>query len=70
MADTNFSKSDFQFAQLDKEFEPRIAIIFNQTSGCNVGIQTKIDSMEVILLDNQSEMDFFWNQALVEKKAR
>ena len=50
MADINFGKSYFQFAQLDEEFEPRIAIIFNHTSGRNVGIKTKLDLRDVILL--------------------
>ena len=30
MADINFGKSDFQFAQLDEEFKPCIASILNQ----------------------------------------
>ena len=33
--DINWGKSDFKFAQLDKEFEPRIASIFNQTASSN-----------------------------------
>ena len=38
MAKINFGKSDFQFAQLNKEFEPHIASIFNKTYGRNVSI--------------------------------
>ena len=43
MADTNFGKSEFQFAQLNNEFKPRITSIFNQNAGNKVGIQTKLD---------------------------
>ena len=39
MDEINFGKSDFQFAQLDEELKPRIASIFNQTAGHNVGIK-------------------------------
>ena len=51
MAKIGFGENDFQFAQLDEEFEPRIVIIFNQTSGRNVNIKTNIDLREVILMD-------------------
>ena len=46
MAKINFGKSDFQFSQLDEEFEPRIAIIFSQTDSRNFGIKTKLDLRE------------------------
>ena len=59
MANIIFCKSDFQFAQLDKEFKPRIANIFNQTDGRNVGININLGLREVILLDSQLTMDFF-----------
>ena len=68
MADINFGKSDFQFAQLVNKFDPHIAITFNYTSGCNVGYKTKINVREVILINIQSTMDIFCNRALVEKK--
>jgi hypothetical protein len=51
-----------QFAQVDKEFEPTIANLFNQS-----GSSVKIDLREVILLDSQSTMDIFCNSALVRK---
>ena len=47
----NFGKNESQFAQLDKEFEPHIASIFNQTSGCNISIKTRIDLRGDILLE-------------------
>ena len=40
-------------------FEPCIANLFNQSSGRNVVIKTKVDLREVILLDSQSKIDFF-----------
>ena len=67
MAGIDFGKSDFQFAQLVKKFDPHIAIPFNYTAGCNVGYKTKINLREVILIDIQSTMDIFCNRALVEK---
>jgi hypothetical protein len=51
-----------QFAQVEKEFEPRIAKLFKQA-----GSLVKIDLREVILLDSQSTMDLFYNAALVRK---
>jgi hypothetical protein len=51
-----------QFAQVDKEFEPRIANIFNQADST-----IKLDLGEVILLDSQSSMDILCNTALVSK---
>jgi hypothetical protein len=51
-----------QFAQVEKEFEPKIAKFFKQA-----GLSVKIDLREVILLDSQSTMDIFCNAALVIK---
>ena len=59
MADINFSKSDFQFEQLDEKFEPRIAIISTQTYGRNIGVKTKPNLREVILMDIQPMMHIF-----------
>jgi hypothetical protein len=53
----------FQFAQVNEEFEPRIANLFKQNHGSTI----KFDLREVILLDSQSTMDLFCNQSLVEK---
>ena len=66
MADIDFGKSYFQFTQLDEEFEPRIASVFNQTVGLNISIKPKLNLREVILLDIQLAIDIFRNQALVE----
>jgi hypothetical protein len=49
-----------QLAQVEKEFEPRIAKLFKQA-----GLSVKIDLREIILLDSQSTMDLFFNAALV-----
>jgi hypothetical protein len=54
-----------QFAQVEKEFEPRIAKLFKKA-----GLLVKIDLREVILLDSQSTMDLFCNEALVSKTCR
>jgi hypothetical protein len=54
-----------QFAQVEKEFEPRIANLFKQA-----GSSVKIDLREVILLDSQSTMDLFCNAALVSKTCK
>jgi hypothetical protein len=51
-----------QFAQVEKEFEPRIAKLFKQAE-----LSVKIDLREIILLDSQSTMDLFCNAALVSK---
>jgi hypothetical protein len=51
-----------QFAQVDKEFEPRTAKLLKQT-GCTI----RLDLREIILLDSQSTMDIFCNAALVSK---
>ena len=70
MAKINFGKGDFQFTQLDEEFETCISSIFNQTDGRNLGIKTNLDLREVILLYSQSTIDLFCNQALVEKTTK
>jgi hypothetical protein len=54
-----------QFAQVEKEFEPRIAKLFKQA-----GLSVKINLREVILLDSQSTMDLFCNVALVSKTCK
>ena len=51
----------FQFTQLKREFEPHIAKLFNQAPDFN----NKLDLREIILLDIQSTMDLFCDQALV-----
>jgi hypothetical protein len=51
-----------QFAQVNKEFEPRIAKLFKQT-----GSTIKRGLREFMLLDSQSTMDLFCNAALVSK---
>ena len=70
MEGINFGKSEFQFAELDEEFEPCIASIFNLTASRNVGTKTKLNLREVIFLDIQSTMNIFCNQALVEKNTK
>jgi hypothetical protein len=55
----------FQFAQVDKEFELRIAKLFKQA-----GSTIKLDLREVILLDSQSTMDLFCNAALLSKTSK
>ena len=42
-AEINFDKSDFQFSQLDKEFETCVASLFGQTAIHKVGIKIKLD---------------------------
>jgi hypothetical protein len=57
------SEADFfqcQFAQV--KFEPTIVKLFKQAQST-----VKIDLREVILLDSQSTMDLFCNEALVTK---
>jgi hypothetical protein len=51
-----------QFAQVEKDFEPRIEKLFKQA-----GSSVDIDLREVILLDSQSTMDLFCNADLVIK---
>ena len=58
-----FVDNAFQFAQLDQEFEPRIAKLFKQAHGTKVNL----DLREIILLDSQSTMDLMCNEALVER---
>jgi hypothetical protein len=49
-----------QFAQVDKEFDPKIAKLFKKS-----GSKIKLDFREIILLDSQSTMDLNCNAALV-----
>jgi hypothetical protein len=53
------------FAQLDKEFKPIIANLFNQA-----GSSVRINLREVILLDSQSTMNIFCNAALVSNNSK
>jgi hypothetical protein len=54
-----------QFAQVEKEFEPRIAKLFKQA-----GSKIKLDLQKIILLESQSTMDLFCNAALVSKTSK
>jgi hypothetical protein len=54
-----------QFAQVEKEFEPRIAKLFKQA-----GLSVKINLRGVILLDSQSTMDLLCNAALVSNTCK
>jgi hypothetical protein len=59
--------NEFQFAQVESNFEPQIAKLFKQShGGQKFGTKVKLDLREVMLLDSQSTMDLFCNQALVE----
>jgi hypothetical protein len=59
--------NQFQFAQVESNFEPQIAKLFKQShGGQKLGTKVKLDLKEVILLDSQSTMDLFCNRALVE----
>ena len=53
--------SDFQFAQLESKFKPRISKLFKQAHSTKITLDLK----EVILLDSQSTMDLFCNSTLV-----
>jgi hypothetical protein len=57
------SHFQFQFTQMNSEFEPRISNLFKQTHGTKINLDLK----EIILLDSQSTMDLFCNPTLVEK---
>ena len=46
---------------MNREYDPHIANLFNQAPE----FDNKLDLREIILLDSQSTMDFFCNQALV-----
>jgi hypothetical protein len=54
-----------QFAQVEKEFEPRIAKLFKQA-----GSKIKLEFREIIILDSQSTMDLFFIAALVSKTSK
>ena len=56
--------SRFQVTQLNQEFKPRIAKLFNQAQEVNI----KLNLKEIILLDSQSTIIFFCNTALVANK--
>ena len=61
------SKNQFQFTQIESNFEPQIAKLFKQShGGQKFGTKVKLDLKEVLLLDSQSTMDLFCNRALVE----
>jgi Skp family chaperone for outer membrane proteins len=75
-----FEAGNFQFAQVEHEFEPSIAKLFQQayentkTVRNDVKIAqalgTQLDLRKVILLDSQSTMDLFCNRALVQRTFR
>ena len=52
----------FQFTQLEKVLEPHITKLFKQFHGVK---SMDLDLREIILLDSQSMMDLFCNQALI-----
>ena len=62
--DEEASHFQYQSAQIEPGFEPRIAKLFKQA--CD-DTKLKIDLRQVILLDSQSTMDLFCNHAFVEK---
>ena len=47
--------------QLNQEFDPHIAKLFNQAPD----FSNKLDLRKIVLLDSQSTMDLFYNQALI-----
>ena len=51
----------FQFTQLNQEFEPHIAKVFNPAPD----FSNKLDLREITPLESQYKMDLFCNQALV-----
>ena len=53
--------SRFQFTHLNQEFKPHISKLFNQAPYFN----KNLDLREIILLNSQSTMDLFCNQAMV-----
>ena len=57
---------EFQFTQVENEFEPPIAKLFKQRHEASI----KLDLRQVILLDSQSTMDLICNPALVSKTFR
>jgi hypothetical protein len=62
-AEEEDSHFQFQFAQLEPEFEPRIMNWFKQAHGDKIALDLKRD----ILLDSQSTMDLFCSNSLVDK---
>jgi hypothetical protein len=77
-----FESGNFQFAQVENEFEPQIVKLFehawrntkNVRNDVNLaqalGTTTQIDLRKVILLDSQSTIDLFCNRALVKRTFR
>jgi uncharacterized protein YodC (DUF2158 family) len=77
-----FEVGGFHFAQVEKEFEPQIAKLFEQAwrntknvrNDVNLtqalGTKTQLNLREVILLDSHSMMDLFCNRALVKRTFR
>ena len=61
-----FETNAFQFTQIEREFEPRIAKLFKQSHGTKI----KLDLKKIFLLDSQSTMDLFCNPNFVEKTFR
>ena len=65
MSDTAEYEGDshlqLHFAQVEQNFEPRIATILNQLASH----ESKLDLTHVILLDKQLTMDLFCNKSLV-----
>ena len=57
----NSGKSGLQLSQFNDKFEPGNANVFNQSAVRNVGIKTKLNLREVIILDSQSTMDISCN---------
>jgi hypothetical protein len=60
--DSHFQTHAFQFTQLEKVFELHITELFKQSHGVK---SVDLDLREIILLDSQSTMDLFCNQALI-----
>jgi hypothetical protein len=65
-ADSHFQckHDDFQFTQVEQEFEPQIAKLFKQAWTKR---HVKLNLREIILLDSQSTMDLMCNCTLVTK---
>ena len=65
MSDTaeykEYSHLQLHFAQVEQNFEPRIATVLNQSASH----ESKLDLTQVILLDNQSTMNLLCNESLV-----
>jgi hypothetical protein len=55
---------DFHFTQVEQEFEPQIAKLFQQAWTKR---HVKLDLREIVLLDSQSTMDLMCNRTLATK---